>query len=157
MHAVHTAAFGREAEARLVDALREHPAFVRELSLVAVAGGSIVGHVLFTRVEVVGGAARSPALALAPLAIAPPVQRLGIGSALVRRGIEECRSLGHGVLIVLGSPLYYGRFGFERASSCGIEALFPGAGEHLRVLEALPGALRGVRGMVEYAEPFRAF
>src|SRR4030095_13032847 len=101
---VPRAAFGRETEARLVDALRADPAFVPELSLVAVEGDDVVGHVLFTLVTVRDGAVASPALALAPLAVLPERQGRGLGGALVRRGLADAPAPGHPAAVALGPP-----------------------------------------------------
>jgi putative acetyltransferase len=148
-------AFGRPDEARLVEALRRSPAFVPELSLVAVEGDGIVGYVLFTRIVVSDGAERSEdALALAPLAVLPERQRSGIGSSLVRRGLAEARGLGHKVVIVVGHRSYYPRFGFIPGEPLGIRppfAVSPGA---FMVLGLVPDALAGVRGVVEYPPEF---
>src|SRR4029077_114476 len=106
-------AFGREAEARLVDALRDG-GFAR-LSLIAELGGELAGHVLFSRVPIHTGTGVVEALALAPLAVRPPCQRRGIGTTLVTYGLRTCREAGHRIVIVLGHPEYYPRFGFSAA------------------------------------------
>jgi putative acetyltransferase len=154
IHGVTREAFGREAEARLVDALRVGPAFVPELSLVAVEGLEVVGHVLFTHLTVRDGSVSHPALALAPVSVRPGWQNLGIGSALVRQGLADARELGHRVVIVLGHPRYYPRFGFQPAQPLGILSPFDAAPEAFLVLGLQPGALEGVRGRVEYPPEF---
>jgi putative acetyltransferase len=90
------------------------------------------------------------ALALAPMAVTPDLQRRGIGSALVRRGLDEARRLGHGVVIVLGHPEYYPRFGFTRGSAHGIRPPFEAPDDAFLVLELREGALARVRGEVDY-------
>ena len=147
-------AFGGEAESRLVDALRESAAFIPELSLVAVESGEIVGHILFTRLTVEDERVSHPALALAPMGVLPARQNLGIGSALVRRGLEEARRLGHGVVIVLGHPEYYPRFGFRPAGALGIRSPFEAPPEAFLAMELSPGALSDVHGLVRYPPEF---
>ena len=156
IRAVHTAAFGRPAEARLVDALRDMSAFVPELSLVAVADDAIVGHVLFSRIEIHGSERTVAALALAPLAVLPGWQRRGIGRQLVRAGHERARALGHRLVVVLGHPEYYLRFGFVPASSYGIAAPFAVPNDAFMVAELQPGAAADAAGVVEYPPPFAA-
>jgi putative acetyltransferase len=147
---VHSLAFGREDEARLVGALREG-GFIR-LSLVAETDGRIVGHVLFSELTIEGREGLLSALALAPLAVVPEFQRRGIGSDLVRRGLDLCREQGHRIVIVVGHPGFYPRFGFSRALTRGLCSLY--AGESFMALELVEGALRGVTGAVHYPLPF---
>jgi putative acetyltransferase len=152
---VHRDAFGRSEEADLVDALRGSPAFIPELSLVAVApDGRVVGHVLFTRIVVRDGPRAQPALALAPLAVLGSHQRRGVGAALTARGLERARELDHALVIVVGHPSYYPRFGFAAAGPHGIEAPFPVDDAAFMACELTPGALAGLRGMVEYPPQF---
>lgn len=155
--AVVAAAFGQDAEARLVDALRGTEWWIPDLSLVAVENGEIVGHVLYSRMKVRDGETLHDALALAPVAVRPGRQSAGIGGALIRRGLERARELGHGVAIVLGHPPYYPRFGFEPAGPHGIRYAEPGHEPAFMVLELRPGALAGVRGVAEYPPPFASF
>jgi putative acetyltransferase len=108
---VNLLAFGQDEEAHLVDVLREG-GYVR-LSLVAEQGGQIVGHILFSDLPIVTGAGTVSSLALAPMAVLPECQNQGIGSALVRRGLEVCREQGHQIVIVVGHPHFYQRFGFS--------------------------------------------
>jgi putative acetyltransferase len=154
IYRVNQEAFGREDESRLVEALRLSPAFVPELSLVAVERPEVVGHILFTRLTVTGEGGTHEALALAPMAVLPAWQRKGIGSALVRRGLEDARKQGHRAVIVLGHPDYYPRFGFQPAQPLGIQSPFEAPVDAFLVLGLRPGALEGLRGRVEYPPEF---
>jgi len=151
---VNALAFGQEDEATLVEKLRGSSGFIPELSLVAVEGGRVVGHILFSPfvIETKDGAV--PALTLAPLAVRPGFQNQGVGSALVRDGLERCRTLGHRIVVVVGHPPYYPRFGFSPARARGLEAPFPVPDEAFMVLELVPGALDGVAGTVRFPPPF---
>jgi putative acetyltransferase len=114
IHRVVIEAFGRRHEADLVSALRISGDL--EVSLVAVEGGTICGHVALSRMK-------SPerSLALAPIAVSPGAQRHGTGSALVREALSTARRLGHDLVFVVGEPRFYQRFGF----SPDIAARFP--------------------------------
>src|SRR5205823_10756103 len=107
---VNHLAFGQEDEARLVDALREG-GYVRA-SLVAEQAGQVVGHILFSDLPILTAAGTVSALALAPLAVLPEFQNQGIGSALIRRGLAVCQEQGHQIVVVVGHPPFYPRFGF---------------------------------------------
>ena len=146
---VNRLAFGQEAEGELVDALREG-GFVR-LSLVAELDNKIVGHILFSDIQI--GA--EDALALAPMAVVPEHQRQGIGSNLIQAGLEQCRQDGHRIVIVVGHPSYYPRFGFSPELAAQLESKY--AGEAFMALEIMPGALDDVTGEVKYPPPFEAF
>jgi len=151
---VNRQAFGQDGEARLVRALREDGDYDPELSLVAVHDGRIIGHILFPPISIVSETATTPALALAPLSVHQDYQGMGIGAALVREGLSECRRLGHRIVIVVGHPGYYPRFGFTQASGRGIHAPFPCPDEAFMALGLADRALDGISGTVEYPVAF---
>ena len=109
VHAVNVAAFETPAEANLVDALREQASPV--VSFVAEDDGKLIGHIMFSPVELPGHPSRK-IMGLAPMAVVPGHQRQGIGTELVRAGLEKCKQLGFGAVVVLGHADYYPRFGF---------------------------------------------
>lgn len=151
---VNRRAFGQEAEAVLVNALRNGG--YAEVSLVAEVAGRVVGHILFSRLAITTAAGTVGAVSLAPMAILPDHQRRGVGSELVRAGLEACRAGGHRIAVVLGHPAFYPRFGFAPELAGRLESPF-GGGEAWMAVELVPGALAGVEGRVEYPPPFRAF
>ena len=130
--------------------LRGLPEFVPALSLVAETEGRVVGHILLTPTRTSAG---GTVLALAPVAVDPPFQRQEIGSALVLGALAGARRLGYGVVIVVGHPDYYPRFGFSPARAKGFEAPFPVPDEAFMVLELRPGAA-GAGGTVLYSPAF---
>ena len=151
---VHVQAFAQDGEARLVDTLRHDGNINPELSLVAVFGERIIGHILFCPIAIVSGPVETPALALAPLGVHQDFQCRGIGAALIAEGIGECQRLGHRIVIVVGHPGYYPRFGFTPASESGILAPFPCPDEAFMALPLENGALDGVGGTVRYPVAF---
>ncbi|ASW57275.1 GNAT family N-acetyltransferase [Plantactinospora sp. KBS50] len=120
------------AEVRLVDALRADDAWLPELSMVAEAGGEIVGYALLTRVRV--DPARFPALCLGPVAVRPDRQRLGYGSDVVQAALAAATELGERLVVVLGSPAYYRRFGFFPAARLGLTSPWSGLGDPWQAL-----------------------
>ena len=155
IRAVVEAAFGRPDEADLVDALRDHGGAT--LSLVAEKDGEVVGHVLFSPVTVESDGGSWGALGLAPMAVAPSCQRQGIGSRLVRAALDACRRAGHEVVVVLGHPECYPRFGFVPARTRGIRYEAEVRDEAFLVLELRDGALAGRGGVVRYRPEFSGF
>ena len=151
IHLVHERAFGGSSEASIVDALRGSDGAV---SLVAIVEDRVVGHILFTPVQIDDAAPHAPAAGLAPLAVLPEHQRHGIGSALVRAGLDGCRARGCGFVVVLGHPEYYPRFGFVQASTAGLACEYPVPDEAFMVLELQAGALGAARGVVRYRPEF---
>jgi putative acetyltransferase len=151
VRAVNRAAFETATEADLVDALREQAKPI--VSLVADDDGSIVGHILFSPVTL-SGHEELRIMGLAPMAVLPAVQRRGIGSALVRAGLESCRRLGCCALVVLGHPEYYPRFGFTPASRFGIGSEYEVPDEVFMALELEPGALHDRSGTIRYHPAF---
>lgn len=148
---INLAAFPGEAEANLVDALRERGKLL--LSLVAVENRVLTGHIAFSRVTV----QEKPGvygLGLGPMAVLPERQRKGTGSALVRAGLEQCAALGCRFVVVLGHPHYYPRFGFRPAGQFGIHCRWQVPEDVFMVMEVQQGALAGVRGLACYEPEF---
>ncbi len=145
-------AFGRPAEADLVDALRRNGKAT--LSLVAEEGSRVVGHILFSPVTVETGERELVGVGLAPVAVLPEFQNRGGGSLLVKDGLDRCREAGHSFAVVLGHPHYYPRFGFTPASRFGIRCEYEVADENFMAMELREGALRNQAGMARYQPEF---
>jgi putative acetyltransferase len=149
---INEQAFGRPAEANLVDALRRNGKVT--LSLVAEDDGRIVGHILFSPVTIEAGDDQLTGVGLAPMAVLPEMQNRGIGSLLVKRGLERCREAGYPFAVVLGHPSYYPRFGFVPASRFNLKCEYDVADEVFMAMELLDGALGNCAGVVKYQAEF---
>lgn len=145
------AAFGSPVEPTLVEDLRVSAGYVPELALVADDDGVLVGHVMFTVTELEDGTA---ILMLSPLAVLPPRQRQGVGSALVHEGLRRAAARDEPLVIVEGDPRYYSRFGFARASELGLERPNERVPEHAFQALRLPAYDERARGRVRYPPPF---
>jgi putative acetyltransferase len=138
-----TAAFGQSLEADLVDGLRADGDVV--LSLVAEEEGAITGQALFSSMD-----APLRALGLGPVTVLPERQRSGVGSALIRTGIEEARAQGWEAIFVLGEPDYYRRFGFDGGLAARFDCTY--ASPYLMALGLTKDLPAG--GHVAYAPAF---
>ena len=151
---VNELAFAQPAEAHLVERLRQTCADA--LSLVA-EDDAVVGHILFTPVVVESAGRRVIGMGLAPMAVLPDHQRQGIGSQLVRRGLDILRERGCAFVVVVGHPEYYPRFGFEPASMHGLASQWEGIPDAaFMVLVMDVRAMAGVSGVARYTDEFNA-
>ena len=151
IRAVHLAAFPTAAEADLVERLdRDGDSAV---SLVAAREGEVVGHLLLSRMTVAGDARRYRALGLGPVALLPPFQRCGIGSALIAGGLGIARATGEDYVFVLGEPHFYTRFGFSAEAAAPFAS--PYAGPYLLALR-FGEAAAPARGTAAYPAAFTA-
>jgi putative acetyltransferase len=148
---LNTAAFEGDLEAGIVDALRE--AVSPLVSLVALGDDHVIGHIMFSPVALSSRPELS-IMGLAPMAVLPPRQRQGIGSALVEAGIAECRRIGADAIVVLGHREYYPRFGFTRASAFGLRSEFDVPDDVFMAMELWAGALGNSGGVVRYHAAF---
>lgn len=148
-------AFDSEKTGALVGAIRTSPNFVPELSLVATLDGAVVGHVMISYATIEDGGARRPIAMLSPLAVAPAFQGQGIGSALVRAVTARAEDLGEPLVILEGSPVYYGRLGFEYSVPLGIHITLPSwAPPEAAQVIRLRGYDPAIRGSVVYPPAF---
>lgn len=151
VHELNVLAFPTEAEANLVDVLRDRARPM--ISLVAVENERIVGHIMFSPVEL----SADPSLkimGLAPMAVTPERQNRGIGTQLVTEGLGRCRAIGAGAVVVLGHPSYYPRFGFEPASRKNIRCEFDAPDEAFMILELIVDYFSDAEGTIRYHEAF---
>jgi putative acetyltransferase len=144
------AAFQTDAESKVVNAIRENGNAT--ISLVAVVDENVVGHILFSPAHT-HPPTPEKGLGLAPLAVMPAHQNQGIGSQLIRAGLEQCRELGYDYAVVLGGANYYMRFGFEKASAFGLQNEYGVDDDFMSFkFKALPAG-----GFVKYTPEFSIF
>ena len=155
VYEINAAAFETEAEAELIEAVRRDAEPL--ISLVATVDGEVAGHILFSPVTVGSGNGARRAMGLGPMAVAPEHQRRGVGSRLVRAGLDACRAIGEHVVVVLGHAEYYPRFGFEPARPRGLWYRGEDFDLHFFVAELSPGALEGIEGPVLYHPELEKF
>ncbi len=154
IHLLNLRAFERSGEAEVVDKLRQNsPIFY---SYVARVEGQVVGHILFTPAHIVQADDWTIAgLGLAPLAVTPEFQGMGIGSALCKEGLKRIAAKEYPFVIVLGHPKYYPRFGFRKASLFGIRCSYPDVPEDCFMIRILDHEkMAGVSGVAYYRPEF---
>jgi putative acetyltransferase len=149
---INRAAFGRDAEADLVDRLRAEASSI--ISLVGEKAGQVVGHILFSPVTL-SGHDTLPIAGLAPMAVLPTHQRAGMGSALVNAGLDACRDSDFVAVVVVGHPAYYTRFGFRPASQFGLACEFEVPDDVFMALEVEDAAFQNRQGTIHYHPLFR--
>jgi predicted N-acetyltransferase YhbS len=146
--------FSSHNEGELVRKLRKGINFIEDLSIVAVLGDKIIGHILFTTINIVEGEKIFKSLILAPVSVVPEYQRKGIGSQLIREGLERAKKSGYTSVIVVGHPEYYPKFGFEPAAKYNLKSSIEVPTEVFMVQELVENGLKDVTGTVTYPEEF---
>lgn len=145
-------AFPGPEEAALVREIRG--THERIISLVAESDERLAGHIMFTPVGIGDDPGERGPIALGPMAVDPPLQRQGIGSALVEGGLAACRDAGETLVFVLGHAGYYPRFGFRPAADAGYHYRSRDLDPHFMMLELAPGAGSGRGGWIRYLPAF---
>lgn len=148
IRALNRLAFSGDEEGRIVDSLRANGAVT--LSLVAVDGDEIVGHIMFSPLSV--GAAHG--VGLGPMAVTPSQQRRGVGSRLVKAGIERLTRAGCPFIVVIGHPAFYPRFGFRPAAPHGLTCAWDVPPEAFMVKIINPDVGGRLQGMAQYRAEF---
>jgi len=146
-------AFGQPQEANIVDNLRNNCEHL--LSLVAVENDKIVGHILFSPAVIEGQHGTIKGMGLAPMSVLPDMQRWGLGTQLVKKGIENLKRTHCPFIIVLGHAEYYPRFGFERASAYGVKCQWDGVPDQaFMILWLDKSTMPPVSGLAKYREEY---
>jgi len=146
--------FAGPAEGTIVDAMRDR--CPDALSLVAVEGTQIIGHIFFSPVAI-NGMNGIEAMGLGPMAVLPEYQRKGIGKALITKGIQKLEKAGCAVVVVLGHAGYYPKFGFAPASRYGLKSQWEGIPDDVFMVRFLNREKIGmIGGIVRYRKEFEA-
>ena len=145
IRSLHLASFPDATEADLVERLRDEGDAV--ISLVAMDGGVVVGHVMFFRMT-----AHFKALGMAPVAVLPDRRKQGVAATLIQTGIAQAREDGWEGIFVLGEPDYYTRFGFSAELAEPFQSIY--AGPYLMALRLQGKALPAESGQIDYAPAF---
>lgn len=153
VYTINHLAFGQEGESQLIEKIRKGDTFIPELSLVAEEKKKIIGHILFSKINIIG-AQTYPSLALAPMSVHPDFQKKGIGSQLITIGLQIAKNLNFEHIIVLGHKDYYPKFGFRNASNWKIRCPFEVPDDHFMAIELVEGSLENKDGLVEYPPVF---
>jgi predicted N-acetyltransferase YhbS len=138
----------------LVERLRKSDVFIPQLSLVAVVDEQIVGHILFTKLQIVNELDTFESLALAPVSVLPEYQGKEIGSKLILYGHEQAERLGYESVVLLGHEDYYPRFGYQRCDKYNIKMPFDVPAENCMVIPLVKDGLKKVNGNVVYPDVF---
>jgi len=144
--AFQTLEISDHTEQFIVEALRAAKALT--VSLVAEAGGRVIGHIAFSPVTMSDGT--GDWYGLGPVSVLPEHQRQGIGSALIQEGLARLKILKARGCCLVGHPGYYGRFGFENPPGLGLEGVPPEAFFALSFDGRIP------QGTVTFHEGFKA-
>lgn len=150
VYEINRKAFETETEAKLVDNLRKSG--IPVISLVAELNGKLVGHILFTPMTMDNNEIRIAALA--PMAVLPEYQNKGIGSALVKKGLELCKEENYQAVAVLGHPHYYPKFGFVPSTRYDLISEYDVPKEVFMVKELVVSSLAKINGVLKYHEEF---
>jgi putative acetyltransferase len=152
IYEINKLSFGEETEAKIVNALREADELV--LSLVAQIDNKTIGYIAFSEVKIVSENKTHKAIGLGPMAILPEYQRKGYGSKLIEEGLTILTERGYGIVVVLGHPNFYPKFGFIPSEKYGIRCEYECPPEAFMIKELKHNSLMGIGGIVHYSSMF---
>ena len=154
IYEINKQAFNQIDESELVNRIRAGKNFIPELSLVAEQNGELIGHILFSKIKIIGEKVYET-LSLAPIAVLPKYQNQGVGGKLIKEGLKRAEKLGFNSVLVVGHKDYYPKFGFEKASKWNIECPFEVPDGAFMAIELKAGSLKDKSGVVEFPKEFQ--
>ena len=156
IYEINRQAFNGEVEAKLINTIRDSNNFIPTLSLVALKDDKVVGHILFSKAKLKNKEREKLILILAPIAVLPEFQKQGIGSLLVKKGLQMCKDLNYEIVVLVGYPDFFSNFGFSPARNKGLKLSLKGdiPNEAFMVHELEKGILNETGGLVEFPSYF---
>jgi predicted N-acetyltransferase YhbS len=151
---INDEAFGQENEGLLVSALRKTSKYIPNLSLVAEMNNNIIGHILFYPLTIITKTGEKDVLSLAPISVLPKYQKKGVGYKLVKRGLDDCKKTNYDVVIVVGHPNDYPRFGFKPASKWKIQLPIDAPDEAFMAIELKEKTIEKYTGTVVFPKEY---
>ncbi|EDR30079.1 hypothetical protein, conserved [Entamoeba dispar SAW760] len=141
-------------EQDIVIKIRESNNYIKNLSLVGILQGKIIGHIMVSKISIVNNQNTYNSYAIAPLSIAPDQQRKGYGSQLMKEVISRAQKLGLTHLTLFGDDQFYHRFGFETSTKYGIKTDIPCDEKNCMVIQLQEQGLIGIKGIIKYPNYF---
>ena len=154
IYEVNKQAFNQKDESELINRIRAGKNFIPGLSLVAENNGELIGHILFSKIKIIGEKVYET-LSLAPIAVLPKYQNQGVGGKLIKEGLKRAEKLGFNSVLVVGHKDYYPKFGFEKASKWNIKCPFEVPDGAFMAIELITGSLKNKSGVVEFPKEFQ--
>lgn len=145
---------GDNTEHLLVERLRKSPYYIPKLAIVAETNNQIIGYILLTKIPIVQAEKEFEVLALAPVAVLPAFQNIGLGSGLIHFAHGEAKKMGYKAIALIGHEKYYPRFGYKMAKEFGIDFSIPAPDKNCMICELEVGALKGINGTLTYPKAF---
>jgi predicted N-acetyltransferase YhbS len=148
--AFQTAKVADGKEQDFVSQLRAGGSYIPELALVAEEDGSLIGHIMLTRIYIADNGKKFESLLLAPVSVALEYRNQGVGSDMIKEGFKLAKEMGYTSVLLVGDPAYYHRFGFQTSVNFGIRNANNFPDQYVLACELVPGALSGISGTVDF-------
>lgn len=152
IRAIHLLAFPTPQESELVDRLRNNGA--ASLSMVAEYQRAVIGHVLFSPVQLGEGPAAVDGLGLAPVGVLPHRQKQGVGTLMISEALRKLAADKCPFVVVLGDPAFYARFGFRPAREFGVHCKWEALADAFMLLPIDIDRVSRASGLARYRDEF---
>ncbi len=149
--AFQTAKVSNGKEQDFATELRNSGNYIPELALVAEEEGKLIGHIMLTKAYITTADGKFEALLIAPISVLLEYRNRGVGSELINESFRLAKKLGYTVVVLVGDPAYYHRFGFRPAVTFGIKHIPEIPDENVIACELVPDALNGFSGIIDFS------